>query len=137
MARIKLDLEPDPEINVIGISSHVKEYRLCWSLNRALEIELTKRRQGIQEMLNGRAAVFSAYDHLDEETNSNCTLVNNHGSEGVLLRELRQADFFLVIDDERNGSIDEVLRKVRSAEFVLTAFPMNFAQLRDGHKLLL
>jgi hypothetical protein len=30
----KLDMEPDPEVMLIGISSHVNDYRLCWSLNR-------------------------------------------------------------------------------------------------------
>lgn len=137
MARLKLELEPDPEVSVIGISSHVKDYRLCWSINRVLEIELTKRRQGIEEMQNGRPAVFSAFDHMDEELRVSCTLVNNHGSEGVLLRDLRQADYFLVVDNDWKESAEDILQKLRSAEFVLTAFPLNFAQLRDGHKLLL
>ncbi len=137
MAKLKLDLEPDPEVSVIGISSHVKDYRLCWSLNRTLEISLAKRRVGIVEEINGRTAVYSAFDHVEEDTNANCTLVNNHSSEGVLLRDLRQADFFLVVDRERSQHPEEMLQQVRSAEFVLTAFPLSFAQLRDGHKLLL
>jgi hypothetical protein len=137
MARFKLDMEPDPEIEVIGISSHVKDYRLCWSINRVMEIGLKRRRTPIEEDLNGRSATYTVYDHVNEETGTSCTLVNNHGSEGVLLRDLKQADYFLILHREWPDPPDEVLRKLRAAEFVLTAFPLPFGQLREGHKLLL
>ena len=137
MARLKLDLEPDPEVSVIGISSHVRDHRLCWSINRALDMELTRRRSGIEELQNGRAAEFTAFDQIDEETQANCTLVNNHSTEGVLLRDLRQADFFLVVDRDWKEPVDELLGKLRSADFVLAAFPLSFTQMKEGHKLLL
>ena len=137
MARLKLDIEPDPEVSVIGISSHVRDHRLCWSINRALDMELTRRRTGIEEMQSGRPAEFTAFDQYDEETQANCTLVNNHSTEGVLLRDLRQADFFLVVDKDWREQPGEMLGKLRSAEFVLAAFPLSFTQLKEGHKLLL
>jgi hypothetical protein len=137
MARLKLELQPDPEISVIGISSHVKDYRLCWSINRAMGINLTRRRPPIQDESNGIRSSFNAFDHRDEETSTSCTLVNNHGTDGVLLKDLRQADYFLVVDQDWADRPETVLEKVRSAEFVLTAFPLEFDQLKDGHKLLL
>jgi hypothetical protein len=45
--RIRLDVEPDPEVHVIGISSHVNDYRLCWSLNLCLGIALARRDRDI------------------------------------------------------------------------------------------
>ncbi len=137
MARLKLDIQPDPEINVIGISSHVKDYRLCWSINRMLGINLTKRRRPIYDESNGMQCFFNAFDHRDEEINAGFSLVNNHGSDGVLLKDLRQADFFLVIDQHWMELPEDLLKKVRTAEFVLTAFPLEFDQLKEGHKLLL
>ena len=137
MARLKLDIEADPEVNVIGISSHVRDHRLCWSINRALGLELARRRQGIAEMQHGRPAEFSAFDQFDEEAQANCTLVNNHSTEGVLLRDLRQADFFLVVDHDWTEPVDNMLARLRQAEFVLAAFPISFSQLKEGHKLLM
>ncbi len=137
VARLKLDLEPDPEVDVIGISSHVKDHRLCWSLNRKLGLLLTRRRAPIAVEVQGRMQEFAAFDHVDEELQGGFTLVNNHGSDGILLRELKHADLFLIKDHERPETMDEVLRKVREADFVLTAFPLEFAHLKEGHKLLL
>jgi len=137
MAKLKLDLEPVPDITVIGISSHVHDYRLCWSINRSVGLELTRRRTDITDDANGIRASYSAYDHVDETTQGRYTLVHNHSGDGILLKEHRQADFFLVVDNELAEDRPDLLDRVRSAEFVLTAFPLPFDQLRAGHKLLL
>ena len=137
MAKLKLDLEPDPAVTVIGISSHVNDYRLCWSINRSVGLELTRRRTDISEETNGILARYSAYDHVDESTQARFTLVNNHCGDGILLKEHRQADYFLVVDNELVENTPDLLDRVRNADFVLTAFPLAFEQLRAGHKLLL
>lgn len=136
MAKLKLDMEPDPEVTVIGISSHVKDYRLCWSINRALGLSLTRRRKNIEDENDGVLAKYSAYDHVDEETQARYTLINNHCGDGILIRDQRQADFFLVVDNQLAHGRLGLMDQVRSAELVLTAFPLPFNRLRDGHKLL-
>lgn len=137
MAKLKLDLGSVPDITVIGISSHVNDYRLCWSINRSVGLELTRRRDDITDEANGILARYSAYDHVDPPTQQRFTLVNNHSGDGILLKEQRQADFFLVVDNELAEDRPDLLDRVRAAEFVLTAFPLSYDQLRAGHKLLL
>lgn len=137
MAKLKLDMEPDPDVTVIGISSHVNDYRLCWSINRNVGLELARRRSDIVDEVNGVLASYSAYDHVDEHTQARFTLVNNHSGDGILLKEQRQADYFLVVDNELAELRPDLLERVRTAEFVLTAYSLSFDQLRAGHKLLL
>jgi hypothetical protein len=54
----------------------------------------------------------------------------------VLLGEQRQADFFLVMDDDDPDQAAELLGRVRATEFVLAAFPLNFKALKGAYKLL-
>jgi hypothetical protein len=136
MAKLKLDLEPDPEVTVIGISSHVHDYRLCWSINKRVGLELTRRRKDITEENNGIMARYSAYDHVDDMTKARYTLVNNHSDNGILMREYRHADFFLVVDNELADRRPDLLEEIRKAEFVLTAFLLPFNDLRAGYRLL-
>jgi len=136
MAKLKLDIEPDPEVTIIGISSHVHDYRLCWALNRSTGLVLTRRRADIEDDADGRSAHYSAFDHTEDGNPARCTLVHNHSADGVLLKEHRQADYFLVVDNELAETRPDLLDRVRSADFVLTAFPIAFGQLRAGHKLL-
>ena len=136
MAKHKLDIELDPDVTVIGISSHVHDHRLCWSLNRRTGLELTRRRVDISDETNGIVAQYSVYDHVDEPSRARYTLVNNHSGDGILLKDQRHVDFFLVVDNELAELNPDLLAQVRSAEFVLTAFKLPYEQLRAGHKLL-
>ena len=137
MAKFKLDLQPDPEVVVYGISSHVKDHRLCWSINRTIGLELTRRRIALSEDVLGRTMRFTAYDHIDEASNARFTLVNNHSGDGFLLKEQRQTDYFLVVDNELAEQHPDLLDRLRATDFVLTAFPLPYRQLREGYKLLL
>lgn len=137
MAKIKLDIASDPEVTVFGISSHVHDYRLCWALNRSAGLELARRRTDISDEVNGITARYSVYDQVDDYTQARYTLVNNHCGDGILLKEQRQADYFLVLDHELAELRPDLLDRVRAAEFVLAAFELPYEQLRAGYKLLL
>lgn len=129
-------MDPDPEVMLIGISSHVNDYRLCWSLNRSLGINLTRRDRDISDPGPEKMASYSAFDHTDEESQAVFSLVNNHSGDGILLKDQRQADYFLVVDENAPVRQDELLARVREADFVLTAFPLDARQLRGAEKLM-
>ena len=102
-----------------------------------MDLALTRRRKNIEEEIDGVLASYSAYDHVDPETQARYTLINNHSGDGILLREQRQADYFLVVDNELAEQYPDLVGRVRKAELVLTAFEIPFDDLREGHKLLL
>ncbi|MCB0813459.1 MAG: IPExxxVDY family protein, partial [Flavobacteriales bacterium] len=135
MARLKLELEPDPEVVVIGISCHEQDYRLCWALNRHLGLTLTRRRTGLHDAEDG-TGLHAAYDHMAGPDHISHTVVDNHGTSGSLIREHREADYFLVVDREMAEADERLLERVRGTDFVLAAFLLDFGTLKAGHKLL-
>lgn len=136
VARLKLDPSPAPELVVIGISSHVHPHRLCWSLNNAMGLELS-RRADLVDTLSGHEARFAAFEQTVPPDGYKWCLVNNHGPTGILLKEQRHADYFLVLDPVLAEDRPDLLDSVRQAAFVLTAFEVPYRTLRFGHKLLL
>lgn len=136
MAKIKLDLEPDPEVTVIGISSHVHDHRLCWSLNRSMGLAMRRCDTDIVDSMEGRSTEYAVFVQDVSEPEGRYVLISNHGTDGILIKEQRQADFFLVVDNALVEQDTELLHRVRNAEFVLTAFNLPFANIRMGHKLL-
>jgi hypothetical protein len=137
MAKLKLEPSPDPEVIIVGISSHVSEYRLCWSLNRALELGLTRRRNDLLDEDQLHSSRHAAFDHEEPDTPARVSLVRNLGSAGHLLRDHQHADYFLLVDDELGDRWPDLVARVRAADFVLAAFPLALDQLRQGHKLLM
>jgi hypothetical protein len=136
VAKYRLDDIVDPEVMLVGISSHVNDYRLCWALNRQLGINLVRRSTDIVEPGPRTAAHFAAFDHTDADTNARYTLVNNHGEDAILLKEQRQSDYFLLVDRAAPIASAELLQQVRQSDFVLAAYPLDIQDLRAGHKLL-
>lgn len=135
MAKHKLDLEPVPDTNVIGISSHVNDYRICWALNRSLGVQLTRRKDDIVMPDGGSSARFSAYDHVDEDSGALLTLIGNRSEGAWLLKEQKHADYFLVVDVRGPITAEAALERVRNTEFVLAAFMLDLKRLRSGLEL--
>lgn len=136
MTKHRLDMEPDPEVMLIGISCHVNDYRLCWALNRSLGISLTRREKDIHDPGPERMAHYSVFDHTDEESQASFMLVNNHCGDGILVKEHKQVDYFLVVDESAPISPEELIDHVRKTDFVLTAYALNARTERGAHKLL-
>ena len=136
MAISRLDFDYDYDFLLFGIRSHMKDYRLCWSLNRQLEIDLA-REEDIQLDDKSEPRLFSFYTFDNEEQRLRYILVANRGEVGYLVNEQKQADYFLVIEgfyDQLNRP--EVLDKVRKSPFVLTAFELDPNELKSRQNLL-
>ena len=123
-------------MTLVGISSHVNDYRLCWALNRGLGLQLVRRRSDIVDESPERAAYFAVFDHHAGEEDAQWTLVNNHSPAGPLLKEQAKADFFLMVDEETGPDPTDLLDRLRNIDLVLTAFPLDLRTIRGGHKLL-
>ena len=136
MAKFKLDVNPEPEVLLIAISSHVNNYRLCWSLNKGLGLQLARRQKDIQDEGPEGKAWYPVFDQVGEIDEPTWTLVGNHAPEGVLVPEQRQADYFLVMGAETSLTADQVLRAVREAPFVLAAYIIQPNSLKSAYKLL-
>lgn len=135
MGKIKFD-NPLPDVHLIAISSHVNDYRLCWAINKGLGLDLARRRKDIEAPGPERMAYFAAFDQQEEDTQAMITLVRNHAADGVLIPEQHGADYFLLIDEDSSLRPAEALARLRDTEFVLTAFPLDLAGIKDGFKLL-
>lgn len=135
MARYKLDFSPEPEVHLIAISSHVKDYRLCWSLNKGLGLRMARRATDIYgDGPEGRVG-FPVFDQFGETDEATWSLVGNHAPEGVLVPEQRQADYFLVMGMESPLPLEAVLDAVRGAQFVLAAYSLLPNTLKSAHKI--
>jgi len=126
-----------PDVTVIGISCHVPDYRLCWSLNKALGLELERRREDIVERARGKDLHYPVFQQHGPEGIIAWALVCNTCGKRRLLTDQKGADLFLVVDQETAEREEDLLPRLRAAEFVLLAYPIEMADLRNGHKLLL
>ena len=94
-----LTILPEADYCLFAIASSVRDYRLCWHLNKALRINMA--REDDIDMLykqKGRQAQFSCFIFDDFDNQLVYALLQNRSAGRHLLPELKQFDFLLKIE---------------------------------------
>jgi len=137
MAKFSLDIEYDYDFLLIGISCHEKDYRLCWAMNKELNIELEKQPDlEIKEKKQVESSGHSLYIFPDEENYIEYSVVANRATGGLLVPEQKQADYLLKVTGTLTTEKKEsILSAVRSIGIVLMAYDINPSSLKSKQSL--
>ena len=137
--KILLDIRSEPAIfTLIGISCHMKDYRISFLLNKHLGSDFLKM-EDLKIALNNKKdpAEFSCYYYPDEDYFITYYLVANRNQEFVLAPEIKQVDFLLIVDGEfRKAQRDRLIKSIRNIPNILTAYEIKFAEIRNYETLL-
>lgn len=138
MAKTVLNVEFDYDFRLIGISSHLRDYRISWALNKALGIELKKEKDYEIELKKQEdAQFFSHYSYMCEETQRNYHLFANKCPTGLLLPDLKHADYFLMLDGNFNEqNIEELCKLLRQITHINTVFNIDVKTLKSKKNLI-
>ncbi len=125
------------DISLIGISCHLKSYRLSFAMDTSLGLSF--RRVNDFEIpghdKNTLRYPFLMYEDADLK-NQFC-LVQNHHPQGKLVPSLRQVDYFLMAGNPlEQALIDGIITKIRSIPQVRAAYAIDPDKSRDVDILL-
>lgn len=133
MPPLKLHIEKDthPDYVLIGISCHLKDYRLVYEINKELKLDFKKCEELVIYPVKGRKENrFSCYECKEEF--DEYIIVANRNPEGVLISEHKQVDYVLIIkgqiDSQKIKSIIKLLTKIPR---VLTSYEINTAGVKN------
>ena len=138
MARYLLEEDISFNFHLIGISSHYNYYRLCWAINKLLSFKLERSDNEIviQESKGEDIMVFPTFNFLCPESEVLFELIANRNEQGYLIPEMKQADYFLKMDDFYDESVLELIKKLRSITMVNMAFQVDPENLRSKYNLI-
>ena len=138
MTKFTLEVEPDLDFDLIGICSNHSDYRLTWSLNATLGIDLTKNTDNFQ--VSGKkgqiVGTFSLYEFIHPETHTEYYLIKNKNNNETLIPEKPQLDYFLVIRENFDLDLDELLARVKMVPSVQTAFSFYPEELKSASNFI-
>ncbi len=136
MAKLTLEVEEDYDFELVGICSHVKDYRLSWEINKALEFDLEKD-DNYEINVKGDRQSYSFFSFIDDENLVEFYLINNRCSNGILIPEEKKSDYFLMIRGVlRGGHKEELIEKISNIKNVLTTYEIEVDQLKSKSNLL-
>ena len=130
-----LEIDDEYDFSLLGISCHAKDYRLCWELNRTLNLQLAKYKSIKSALKPDEKFSTSIFD--DEENLLEYTLISNKNNGKYLIPEYPQLDYFLKLSGPQHDfEIKEQKQKVQSLDLVLTVLQINPTSLKSGPNLV-
>ncbi|MCX6268817.1 MAG: IPExxxVDY family protein [Bacteroidetes bacterium] len=115
-------------VKLLTFDCHLKDYKLSYLLNKKLELEFVK-------MEDFRSSSF--YFCRDDDRFNAYYLLGNRGQEAILLPDLKQTDFILLVAGPfKKIQKDRLLEKIKDIQHVLTAFEVRFETIKNFEQLL-
>lgn len=138
MTKFRLDIEYDYDFLLAGISCHEKPYRLCWAVNRALELNM-ERTESLQIALkkNEKPSSFPLFIEENTQNDTATMLVSNRGDLGLLIPEQHQADYFFIARGPyTDADHDRMLAELKKISFVIMSYRLDPETLKSKQNLL-
>lgn len=136
MSKLTFSLENEYDFELIGISCHSKDYRICWSLNNALKTNF-KRIEDYEIQKKNEIINFPFFEFIDENNNIEYFVIANKSSEGYLVSEKQSIDYFLVLKGSVTDKLVENLaKKVKEIDHVIIAHRIDVTKLKSKQNLL-
>ena len=138
MNKITLKLELDFDFIVLAITTSLKDYRLCFHLNKFARANFIRVDElALPQTGSPGVALFNKYTYLPENSETEFYLLSNKGSEGLLIPEMNRVDYFLVIknfiDEEDLEAWTSHLKQIPE---VLAAVEVDVKKLKSKENLL-
>jgi hypothetical protein len=134
MKKLKLATGSTPDFTFIGISCHLKDFKMAFNLNTTLGFSLKRVKDFTSPDHSDR--VYPFFICYNQEERRNFMLLSNHHPDGKLLPKLKNFDFFLVADDILSSTrLNGLLTKLRKADKVLLAVSISRENLKEYDRI--
>jgi len=138
MAKHKLVFDETYDFDLIGICCSHPDYRLCWAINREMQMNLSRGEDYYLRTKKDGEYYFSYYDFINNETHESFYLIKNLSFDNYkrLIPEQDQIDYFLIIKEGYEIEFNDFIAQLKKIDCILTAFQFNADDLKSKANLL-
>jgi hypothetical protein len=133
-----LDCEPEYEFEVISIVTSLKDYRLCWLLNKHLRLDFFRMDDlAVPLPRKKKNGYFTRYAFNDEVEKMNYALLANKSEGNLLLPELKTVDYILKMEGYlKEEKKEQFMETLKQAPFLEAVFGNALSELKSKDNLL-
>ncbi len=134
--KLILDIDTDLDFELIGICSHLVDYRLVWDLNKILDFHFERIENYCVYTKNGAIVTeHSTYQFIDEENKTSFFLVKNKNDGQFLIPEKSSIDYFLFLYENYIVNVEELVQKIKKASSVLGVYPFEPSEIASAKNI--
>lgn len=127
-----LEFEVDYDYDMIGISSPNNDYRIVWSMNELLNLQLAKSEEDfiIVNQKGEKKSFHPFYQFSDTENFLELFFIKNKHEAKYLIPENKQIDYFLFLLHNQLYKVPDLIAKLKTIPTIHGAYsfdPTDFA----------
>ncbi|MBT3622287.1 MAG: IPExxxVDY family protein [Flavobacteriales bacterium] len=125
--RFTLECVEELGFSVLAINSHIKGYKLCWNINKALKVNFEKQKDhNIQGDL-----WFARYTYICSD-GVEYNLLANRSKKGYLIPNQKSVNYFLVVkNDYWEQEKQEFISQLRNINDILLVFELDTTLIKE------
>jgi hypothetical protein len=133
-----LKFELDLDFVIIAITSPLKDYRLCYMINKGLNFNFIRDEDLQLDALNGHAkSFFSFFKYYWEASETEFFFIANKGTEGYLIPEMNKTDYIFMIKNYIDETdLDEIVLKLNKIPEIVAAVKVDPKKIKSRENLL-
>jgi len=133
-----LKFEIDLDFVLLAVTTSLKDYRVCYLINKDLNFGLVKIPDLKVDIQQGtEPALFSIYHYNWEATETDFYFIGNKGSDGYLVPEMRKADYFLLIKNYIDeNDLDNLISALNKIPEIVAAVKIDPKKIKSRENLL-
>ncbi|WDZ99246.1 IPExxxVDY family protein [Mucilaginibacter sp. SJ] len=133
-----LKFEIDFDFVLIAVTSSLKDYRVCFLINKYLNFNFVKTDDLEVDIYPGAEPVlFSLYRYSWETTETDFFFIGNKGSDGYLVPEIKSADYFLMIRNYiDDNELDMIISSLNKIPEIVAAVKIDPKKIKSRENLL-
>lgn len=133
---LKFELEYD--FVLIAITTPLKDYRLCYTINKQLLIQFYRTDElKLQFGLGDAPVYFSRFHYKAEQGETEFFLLANKGTEGYLIPEMKKADYFILVHNYIDQEdLEHLISGLNQIPEVLAAIEVDPRKLKSKENLI-
>ncbi|HCN82893.1 MAG TPA: IPExxxVDY family protein [Sphingobacteriaceae bacterium] len=138
MSKLTLKYEPDLDFILVAITAPLKDYRFCFKLNKQLNIQFDRIEELSLQFYSGEYQVqFTRYHYYQAQSETDFYLIANKGTEGFLIPEMNNVDFFILIRNYiDNESLEQFITGINKIPEVQVAVEVDPKKLKSKENLI-
>ncbi len=136
--KIILKTEAETGFILAGLVTPLPSYRIAWYVNNSLYLQLKKTDDAvISDYSKSSHNIFARYWYNESITKSEFFLLENKSDGSLILPELKEMDYLLMIKGNYYlPHQNEVVKKLLKIKPVQTVVLLNVAKLKSGNNLM-
>jgi hypothetical protein len=135
---LPLDFDLTEEFQAIAISSHLRDFRLCWNLNNILQADFKKFQDMPFASKKSPLEKYSFYYFYNPDQRCFYYLLSNKKNNSLILEKIPQADYILLIRGHfRSNEIPQFIQNLKKTTNILTAFLIDINKVAKEMNLFL